>query len=150
MTPAESTKRCRSSTTLSSLQPATPLVCWWRSLTSVPIQGRGPRQRRSEPGLGLSGSDLGFGGGSPSGLAADATVCKTGCDYGTVQEAVKAAPSDLEGTNRHGLCGEIVRVGFEKKNLVFFGDGIGKTVITASLNTGVLRITTYNTATVGE
>lgn len=117
-----------------------------------------PRTERSgfwEPGSGSSGSDLGFGGGFPAGLAADATVCKAGCDYATVQEAVKAAPSDLEGMKRHvihikeGVYEEIVRVGFEKKNLVLVGDGMGKTVITGSLNTGILGITTYNTATVG-
>ncbi|GMH14963.1 hypothetical protein Nepgr_016804 [Nepenthes gracilis] len=115
-----------------------------------------------EPDSGpRSGSDgLGFSGEFPSGLAANATVCKNGGSgdgecYKTVQEAVDAAPSELKGGERfvihikEGIYEEIVRVPFEKKNVVFLGDGMGKTVITGSLNTGLLGITTYNTATVG-
>lgn len=87
-----------------------------------------------------------------------ATVCKEGkargC-YATVQQAVDAAPEGLKGRDRFliyikaGLYDEIVRVPTEKTNLVFLGDGMGKTVITGSVNTGVLGISTYNTATVG-
>nr|GEX52308.1 probable pectinesterase/pectinesterase inhibitor 51 [Tanacetum cinerariifolium] len=58
----------------------------------------------------------------PVGLKADVTVCKNnGCDYGSVQEA----------------------------NVVMYGDGIGKTVITGSLNVGQPGLSTYNTATFG-
>lgn len=103
-------------------------------------------------------SGLGF----PSGLTADVTVCKGGgnggkCDYGTVQAAVDAAPSsNLTGPGRRFVIGikegvyeETVRVPLEKKNLVFLGDGMGKTVITGSLNVGQPGVSTYNTATVG-
>lgn len=103
------------------------------------------------------GASSGSGFGPLSGLAADATVCKGGgggC-HATVQEAVDAAPENLEGGKRYvirikeGVYDEIVRVPFNKKNLVFLGDGMGKTVITGSLNAGTPGVTTYNTATVG-
>lgn len=98
-----------------------------------------------------SGGALGF----PSNLTADVTVCKdagSGC-YKTVQEAVNAAPSD--GTSRfvihikEGVYEEKVRVPFEKKNVVFVGDGMGKTVITGSSNVGQPGMSTYESATVG-
>ncbi|CAN8298903.1 unnamed protein product [Cochlearia groenlandica] len=102
----------------------------------------------SDPGTGLN---LSF----PSGLKQDVTVCKDGkCDYMTVQDAVNAAPED-NGMRKfvikinEGVYKETVRVPFEKKNVVFIGDGKGKTVITGSLNAGMPGITTYNTATVG-
>ncbi|XP_044469228.1 probable pectinesterase/pectinesterase inhibitor 51 [Mangifera indica] len=98
---------------------------------------------------------LGFNGGFPSDLTADVTVCKDGsCNYKTVQDAVNAAPENL-ATRRFvinikaGVYEEIVRVAFEKKNVVFLGDGMGKTVISGSLNTGLMGITTFKTATVG-
>ncbi|GAB4848268.1 Probable pectinesterase/pectinesterase inhibitor 51 [Ancistrocladus abbreviatus] len=109
-----------------------------------------------ESGSGSASGGLGFSGEFPSGLRASATVCKEGggC-YKTVQEAVDAAPSNLEGGERfvihikEGVYEEIVRVPFEKKNVVFVGDGMGRTVITGSLNTGIMGVTTYKTATVG-
>ncbi|PON72478.1 Pectinesterase [Parasponia andersonii] len=102
-----------------------------------------------------SGSELGSRGGFPSKLTADATVCKDGGDgcYKTVQEAVNAAPDN--GVRRfvihikEGVYEETVRVPLEKKNVVFLGDGMGKTIITGSLNVGQPGISTYNTATVG-
>ncbi|KAH0936724.1 hypothetical protein HID58_004185 [Brassica napus] len=105
---------------------------------------------KTGPGLG-SEPNLGF----PSGLKEDVTVCKTGkCGYKTVQEAVNAAPEDNGAVKfvikiSEGVYEETVRVPFEKKNVVFIGDGMGKTVITGSLNAGMPGITTYNTATVG-
>ncbi|XP_016469874.1 putative pectinesterase/pectinesterase inhibitor 51 [Nicotiana tabacum] len=94
-------------------------------------------------------------GGVPSGLKPDVTVCKEGgCDYKTLQEAVNAAP-DNQVTRKFviwiktGLYEEKVRVQLEKKNVVFLGDGMGKTVITGSLNIGISGVTTYETATVG-
>ncbi|CAH2073369.1 unnamed protein product [Thlaspi arvense] len=103
---------------------------------------------KTGPGTGPS---LSF----PSGLKEDVTVCKDGkCRYKTVQEAVDAAPED-NGMRKfvikisEGVYEETVRVPFEKKNVVFIGDGMGKTVITGSLNAGMPGITTYNTATVG-
>ncbi|KAJ7957001.1 Pectinesterase [Quillaja saponaria] len=98
----------------------------------------------------------GFMGGFPSKLTANVTVCKVGSDgcYKTVQEAVNAAP-DNAGTRRfvihikEGVYEETVRIPLEKKNVVFLGDGMGKTVITGSLNVGQPGISTYNSATVG-
>ncbi|XAR73186.1 Pectinesterase [Bertholletia excelsa] len=108
---------------------------------------------------GSEGSDgLSYKGGLPSGLTADVTVCKgeeKKCDHKTVQEAVDAAPDNLIADKRfviriqEGVYEETVRVPLEKKNLAFLGDGMGKTVITGSLNGGQPGITTYNTATVG-
>ncbi|KAF8411678.1 hypothetical protein HHK36_004236 [Tetracentron sinense] len=107
-------------------------------------------------GGGVGGPDLGFKGGFPVGLTADATVCKEesgGC-LKTVQAAVDAAP-DNAGVRRfvirikEGVYEETVRVPLEKKNVVFLGDGMGKTVITGSLNVGQPGLSTYNTATVG-
>ncbi|KAH7520825.1 hypothetical protein FEM48_Zijuj08G0187100 [Ziziphus jujuba var. spinosa] len=103
------------------------------------------------------GSELGSGGGFPSKLTADATVCKDGrggC-YKTVQDAVNAAPDNAAVGKKfvihikEGVYEETVRVPLEKKNVVFLGDGMGKTVITGSLNVGQPGISTYNTATVG-
>lgn len=104
------------------------------------------------------GSAPGFSGGVPKDLKADVTVCKEGCSYRTVQEAVDKAPENLEvgGAKRFvilikaGVYEETVRVALEKRNLVFLGDGMGKTVITGSLNVGQPGISTYNTATVGR
>ncbi|KAL6225414.1 hypothetical protein ACLB2K_004264 [Fragaria x ananassa] len=98
----------------------------------------------------------GGGGGVPKGLKADVTVCKEeGCECRTVQEAVDKAPENLgEGKRfviqiKTGVYEETVRVGLAKRNLVFLGDGMGKTVITGSLNVGQPGVTTYNSATVG-
>uniref|UniRef100_A0A1J3EZH3 pectinesterase n=1 Tax=Noccaea caerulescens TaxID=107243 RepID=A0A1J3EZH3_NOCCA len=109
---------------------------------------------KTGPGLGSdpsTGPNLGF----PSDLKEDVTVCKDGkCSYKTVQEAVDSAPEN-NGVRKfvikisEGVYEETVTVPFEKKNVVFVGDGMGKTVITGSLNAGMPGITTYNTATVG-
>lgn len=104
----------------------------------------------------------GSGGGSvssvgiPAKLTPDVTVCKggeKGC-YKTVQEAVNAAPDNGVDRKRfviyikEGVYEETVRVPLEKRNVVFLGDGIGKTVITGSANVGQPGMTTYNSATV--
>uniref|UniRef100_A0A7N0TRM9 pectinesterase n=1 Tax=Kalanchoe fedtschenkoi TaxID=63787 RepID=A0A7N0TRM9_KALFE len=99
-------------------------------------------------------AELGFKGGLPAGLKADVTVCGEGCDFKKVQDAVDAAPSDSCLKKfviwiKEGVYEEIVRVGLEKKNVVFLGDGAGKTVITGSLNAGLPGVSTYNSATVG-
>ncbi|GKV17239.1 hypothetical protein SLEP1_g27771 [Rubroshorea leprosula] len=99
---------------------------------------------------------LGFKGGFPSNLKVNVTVCKdgkVGC-YTTVQAAVNAAPDNEMGRRfvihiKEGVYEETVRVPFEKKNVVFSGDGMGRTVITGSLNVGQPGMTTYNSATVG-
>ncbi|WJX40842.1 putative pectinesterase/pectinesterase inhibitor 51 [Trifolium repens] len=107
-----------------------------------------------------SGSGV-FGAGPsvPVNLKPDVTVCKekgSGC-YGTVQEAVDAAPDNVDvGGGRfvihikEGVYEERVRVPLRKRNVVFLGDGIGKTVITGSASVGLqVGMTTYNSATVG-
>ncbi|XVF14920.1 hypothetical protein REPUB_Repub09cG0102600 [Reevesia pubescens] len=109
-----------------------------------------------EKGSG-GGTELGFNGGFPSNLKVDVTVCKDGSGgcYKTVQEAVNAAPDNADTRRRfviqikEGVYEETVRVPFEKKNVVFLGDGMGKTIITGALNVGQPGITTYSTATVG-
>ncbi|XP_008460902.2 probable pectinesterase/pectinesterase inhibitor 51 [Cucumis melo] len=105
---------------------------------------------------GGGGSGLGFSGGFPAKVTADATVCKDGSGgcYGSIQKAVDAAPENAAARRfvihiKEGVYEEIVRVPLEKKNVVFLGDGMGKTVITGSLNAGQPGISTYNTATLG-
>lgn len=108
-------------------------------------------EKTGPAGMGSDPVALGF----PTGLKEDVAVCKTGeCGYKTVQDAVNAAPNN-SGERKfvikisEGVYAETVRVPFEKKNVVFVGDGMGKTVITGSLNAGMPGMTTYNTATVG-
>ncbi|XP_023761232.1 probable pectinesterase/pectinesterase inhibitor 51 [Lactuca sativa] len=107
-------------------------------------------------GGGGSGGGDGPQLGVPAGLKADVTVCEQDgeCDYETVQEAVNAAPDWGSGRRfviwvKAGIYGETVRVGLEKQNVVLLGDGMGKTVITGSLNVGQPGLSTFNTATVG-
>lgn len=102
------------------------------------------------------GGGIGFRSEFPSNLTVDATVCKnvsSGC-YGTVQEAVNAAPNATERRFvihiKEGVYEEIVRIPFEKKNVVFLGDGMGKTIITGSLSVAQPGVTTYESATVGK
>ncbi|PSS30276.1 Pectinesterase [Actinidia chinensis var. chinensis] len=105
-----------------------------------------------------NGSGMWFNGGVPSSLTANVTVCKGSggekCDYKTVQEAVNAGP-DNDGERRYvirikeGVYNETVRVSLEKKNVVFWGQGMGKTVITGYSNVGQPGMTTYDSATVG-
>ncbi|KAF2572172.1 hypothetical protein F2Q70_00000588 [Brassica cretica] len=124
---------------VSWIQPATERDGFWE---------------KTEPSLGpVKEVGLSF----PSGLKEDVTVCKDGgkgCGYKTVQEAVDAAPESNGDVKfvigiREGVYEETVRVPFEKKNVVFIGDGMGKAVITGSLNVGQPGMTTYNSATVG-
>ncbi|KAJ8765353.1 hypothetical protein K2173_012050 [Erythroxylum novogranatense] len=97
-----------------------------------------------------------FKGGVPSNLTPSVTVCKDGTNgcYKTVQEAVNAAPDNKTDSKfvisiKEGVYDETVRVPIHKKNVVFLGDGIGKTVITGSLDAGQPGITTFESATVG-
>ncbi|XP_047965476.1 probable pectinesterase/pectinesterase inhibitor 51 [Salvia hispanica] len=93
-------------------------------------------------------------GGVPRDLKADVAVCKEGCEYESVQKAVDAAPDNAGPGARFviwikaGVYEETVRVPLEKRNVVFMGDGMGKTVISGSLNVGKQGISTYNSATV--
>ncbi|KAH9617919.1 hypothetical protein KSS87_006773 [Heliosperma pusillum] len=116
-----------------------------------------PRTERDglwEPVIGSGSVVPGF---NFSALAVDATVCNDGSGgcYKTVQEAVDAAPVNLKGGKRfvikikEGVYKETVRVAYKKTNLVFIGDGMGKTVITGFLNAGMQGVGTYESATVG-
>lgn len=104
----------------------------------------------SESGLGMT--HIGF---KLAGMEANVTVCKSGCRYSSVQEAVDMAPENLKSGEiyvikiKAGVYVEIVRVPFPKKNLVFLGAGMGKTVITGSRSFGLQGINTFHTATVG-
>ncbi|KAG9154713.1 hypothetical protein Leryth_014221 [Lithospermum erythrorhizon] len=134
-----------------------------RAWMSAALAYQSAKTGRNRFGIGLSsrrvglkkssGRRSGLKLGVPGGLKADVTVCKTGgCDYKAVQEAVNAAPAN-SGKRfvigiKEGVYEEIVRVPLEKKNVVFLGDGIGKTVITGSLNVGQPGMTTLNSATV--
>jgi pectinesterase len=89
-----------------------------------------------------------------SGIAPDAVVAKDGSgQYTTVSAAVAAAPSNSK--KRHviyikaGEYMENVEVGKKHTNLMFVGDGIGKTVIKASRNV-VDGSTTFRSATIGK
>lgn len=103
------------------------------------------------------GSEMGLSVKFPPNLKSDVTVCKNssrGC-YKTVQEAVNEAPSNAVERKfvihiKKGVYEEIVRVPSEKKNVVFIGDGMGKTIITGSLSVGQPGVTTYESATVGK
>nr|ABF70101.1 hypothetical protein MBP_81C12.42 [Musa balbisiana] len=44
----------------------------------------------------------------------------------------------------------MIRVSFEKMNLEFIGDGMGKIIITGSLNVDTVNVSTYNTTTFNE
>lgn len=45
---------------------------------------------------------------------------------------------------------KMLKVGRKKKNLMFIGDGIGKTVITGGMNVLDDNITTFRTASFGK
>ncbi|KAK8566137.1 hypothetical protein V6N13_021205 [Hibiscus sabdariffa] len=110
-----------------------------------------------EKGSDSDATKLVFNGGVPSNLKADVTVSKSGSGeyYKTVHEAVKAAPNNLESSRRfvihikEGVYEETVRVPLEKRNVVFLGDGMGKTIITGALSVQMPGVTTYDSATVG-
>ncbi|KAK1384362.1 putative pectinesterase/pectinesterase inhibitor 51 [Heracleum sosnowskyi] len=114
----------------------------------------GPKTERDGYWEGGFGSDTGaWNVEFPKGLEANVTVCKSGCDCWTVQEAVEKATDDSEHqfviSIKEGVYNETVRVGFKKKNVVFLGDGMGKTVITGWMHVGQFNVSTQNSATVG-
>uniref|UniRef100_A0ACD5V3R1 Uncharacterized protein n=1 Tax=Avena sativa TaxID=4498 RepID=A0ACD5V3R1_AVESA len=87
-----------------------------------------------------------------SGINANAVVAKDGSGaYTTVSAAVAAAPTNSKSRHviyiKAGAYMENVEVGKNQKNLMFIGDGIGKTVIKASRNV-VDGSTTFHSATV--
>uniref|UniRef100_M8BPX2 Pectinesterase n=1 Tax=Aegilops tauschii TaxID=37682 RepID=M8BPX2_AEGTA len=87
-----------------------------------------------------------------SGITANAVVAKDGSGgFTTVSAAVAAAPTNSKSRYviyiKAGAYMENVEVGKSHKNLMFIGDGMGKTVIKASLNV-VDGSTTFRSATV--
>ncbi|KAM1108380.1 hypothetical protein ACFXTH_004957 [Malus domestica] len=78
-----------------------------------------------------------------SDLSLETGYCKeNSCDYQTVQEVVNPVPDDARDKRfviriKAGVYEETIGVPLEKRNVVFLGDGIGKIVITASLNNTV-------------
>ncbi|CAO2203358.1 unnamed protein product [Urochloa humidicola] len=87
-----------------------------------------------------------------SGITADAVVAKDGSgNFTTVSAAVAAAPTNSKRRYviyiKAGAYMENVEVGKKHVNLMFVGDGIGKTVIKASRNV-VDGSTTFRSATV--
>ena len=87
-------------------------------------------------------------------ITADAVVAKDGSGgYTTVSAAVAAAPTNSKKRYviyiKAGAYMENVEVGKKHVNLMFVGDGIGKTVIKASRNV-VDGYTTFRSATVGK
>ncbi|XP_039810722.1 pectinesterase-like [Panicum virgatum] len=87
-----------------------------------------------------------------SGVAADAVVAQNGSgNYTTVSAAVAAAPTNSKRRYviyiKAGAYMENVEVGKKHVNLMFVGDGIGKTVIKARRNV-VDGSTTFRSATV--
>ncbi|CAH9123240.1 unnamed protein product, partial [Cuscuta epithymum] len=107
-----------------------------------------------EPADKKKWSDFKDGGGRKI-LAYNVTVCKTGgCDYRRVQDAVDPAPESKPAERfviwiKAGVYNETVRVSLYKYNVVFVGDGMGKTVITGCLNAGQPGMGIFHTATVG-
>lgn len=117
-----------------------------------------PKTERQGFWEGVTRTRMDIKGGVPRSLKPNVMVCKTGnCQYRSVQDAVNAAPNNLVSQRfviwiKAGLYDEIVRVPIAKRNLVFLGDGMGKTVITGSLNVGHMAntgVTTFESATVG-
>lgn len=84
----------------------------------------------------------------------DATVAADGSgDFTTIAAAVAAAPEKSDKRFvihiKAGVYTENVEVTKKKKNLMFLGDGRGKTIITGSRNV-VDGSTTFHSATVGK
>ncbi|KAH7676860.1 Pectinesterase protein [Dioscorea alata] len=124
------------------------------SLWSPPQTERDGYWDSSSSSGAATGADFGSGSTLLSRSKPDVMVCKGGsCRFDSVQAAVDSAP--VNRTERfviyikEGVYNETVRVPFEKPNLAFVGDGMGKTVITGSLSADMVGVSTYNTATVG-
>ncbi|KAK4791911.1 hypothetical protein SAY86_022346 [Trapa natans] len=86
--------------------------------------------------------------------SANVVVAQDGSgNYKTISAAVSAAGSKSSGTSRYviyikaGTYNENVVVGSKLKNIMFVGDGIGKTIVTGSRSVGG-GSTTFNSATV--
>lgn len=111
------------------------------------------------------GKGKGKGGAAPGGgpplppvgsgpLTPHAVVAKDGSGkFKTVNEALKAYPANNQGRYiiyiKAGEYLEQVLVDKNQPNVFMYGDGAGKTIISADKNFGKMKITTMNTATVG-
>ncbi|CAN8308977.1 unnamed protein product [Cochlearia groenlandica] len=83
----------------------------------------------------------------------DVVVAKDGSgDYKTIQEAVDGAGERPKGSHRYvihvkeGVYEEYVNVGIKSSNIMIFGDGIGKTIITGDKSSG-RGFSTFKSAT---
>lgn len=88
----------------------------------------------------------------PVAVQADIVVANDGSGtYKTIKEAIKKAP---EKSNRRTIIyvkagkyeEDKLKVGRKKRNLMFIGDGVGKTVITGKKSVVADKITTFHTA----
>ncbi|MCO5553190.1 hypothetical protein L7F22_006711 [Adiantum nelumboides] len=89
-----------------------------------------------------------------SDITENATVAKDGSgNYTTVTAAVDAIPSSFAGRYviyiKEGVYNEVLNVTKDKKNVTFFGDGVGKTIITGDRNVASGDYNTFRTPTVG-
>lgn len=77
---------------------------------------------------------------SPADLRPDAVVAQDGSgNYASITDAVQKAPSHLRGRKyiiyvKAGVYSETVRISKRKTNIMFVGDGKGKTVVVSSKN----------------
>ncbi|KAK9071653.1 hypothetical protein SSX86_008082 [Deinandra increscens subsp. villosa] len=117
----------------------------------VPIQHRRRRLMSSFPRW-LSRKERKLLQSTVAGMQADIVVSKDGNGtFKTIAEAIKAAP---EHSSRRIIIyvragryeEDNLKVGLKKTNLMFIGDGKGKTVITGGMNRVVNDVTTFHTA----
>ena len=91
---------------------------------------------------------------SPADLKPDAVVAQDGSgNYVSITDAVKKAPSHLRSRKyiiyvKAGVYHETVRISKRKTNIMFVGDGKGKTVVVSSKNVKE-GSTTFSSATFG-
>ncbi|RWW70103.1 hypothetical protein BHE74_00022234 [Ensete ventricosum] len=94
----------------------------------------GPRHRPRGMGIGRTPPRCHQSERPPgTGTLPDVMIYKEGgCQFGAVQAAVEAAPEHSAGRYviyiKEGVYEEMVRVPFKKRNLVFIGDRMGKTI----------------------
>ncbi|CAA7397487.1 unnamed protein product [Spirodela intermedia] len=120
--------------------------------SEIPIQNRRRRLMGDAPfPAWVTGKDRSLLETPAVAIEADLVVAQDGSGrYETIQQAVKAAPE--HSTRRiiihikAGRYEENVKVGRKKTNLMFIGDGRGKTIVSGNLSVSD-RLTTFHTAT---
>jgi pectinesterase len=90
--------------------------------------------------------------GGARNLKPNVVVAKDGSgQYTNVVDAIKAYPKDLKGRFiiyvKAGVCEEFVNIDRKMPNILIYGDGPGKTIITGKRNYAIMKINTMNTAT---